>query len=96
MRAVAQRVSSAEVRVDGERVSTMDKGLLAFVGVGREDDARQADELARRLLGGCETAGIDVVGVHRERDVDDAEGQKFPEAIGVRTHPGDQAAGLLA
>ena len=50
MRAVAQRVSSAEVRVDGERVSTMDKGLLAFVGVGREDDARQADELARRLV----------------------------------------------
>ena len=50
MRAVAQRVSSAEVRVDGERVSAMDKGLLAFVGVGREDDARQADELARRLV----------------------------------------------
>ena len=50
MRAVAQRVSSAEVRVDGERVSTMDEGLLAFVGVGREDDARQADELARRLV----------------------------------------------
>jgi len=50
VRAVAQRVSSAEVRVDGERVSAMDKGLLAFVGVGREDDARQADELARRLV----------------------------------------------
>ncbi|MBW2286483.1 MAG: D-tyrosyl-tRNA(Tyr) deacylase [Deltaproteobacteria bacterium] len=50
MRAVAQRVSSAEVRVDGERISEMGEGLLAFVGVGREDDARQADELARRLV----------------------------------------------
>ncbi len=50
MRAVAQRVSSAEVRVDGERISGMGEGLLAFVGVGRADDARQADELARRLV----------------------------------------------
>jgi D-tyrosyl-tRNA(Tyr) deacylase len=50
VRAVAQRVSSAEVRVDGERVSMMDTGLLAFVGVGREDGAQQADELARRLV----------------------------------------------
>ena len=50
MRAVAQRVSSAEVRVDAERVSAMGEGLLAFVGVGHDDSARQADELARRLV----------------------------------------------
>lgn len=50
MRAVAQRVSSAEVRVDGELVSEIGEGLLAFVGVGHDDGVRQADELARRLV----------------------------------------------
>ena len=51
MRAVAQRVSRAEIRVAGERVARMDAGLLALVGVGREDDAAAARELARRLVG---------------------------------------------
>jgi D-tyrosyl-tRNA(Tyr) deacylase len=50
MRAVAQRVSSAEVRVDDERVSQMGAGLLVFVGVGRDDATAQAQELARRLV----------------------------------------------
>jgi D-tyrosyl-tRNA(Tyr) deacylase len=50
MRAVVQRVSSAEVRVDAERVSAMAEGLLAFVGVGHDDGIQQADELARRLV----------------------------------------------
>jgi len=50
MRAVAQRVASAEVRVDDERVSAMGAGLLAFVGVGHGDGIQQADELARRLV----------------------------------------------
>jgi len=50
MRAVVQRVSSADVSVAGERVSHMGEGLLAFVGVGRRDDLTQADEMARRLV----------------------------------------------
>jgi D-tyrosyl-tRNA(Tyr) deacylase len=50
MRAVVQRVSSAEVRVEGERVSRMGEGLLAFVGVGLRDGPEQADEMARRLV----------------------------------------------
>jgi D-tyrosyl-tRNA(Tyr) deacylase len=50
MRAVVQRVSSAEVSVAGERVSCMGEGLLAFVGVGRRDGRDQADEMARRLV----------------------------------------------
>jgi D-tyrosyl-tRNA(Tyr) deacylase len=50
MRAVVQRVSSAEVSVEGERVSRMGEGLLAFVGAGRRDGLDQADEMARRLV----------------------------------------------
>ena len=51
MRAVAQRVSAAEIRVGPERVGRMGPGLLALVGVGREDDVSAARELARRLVG---------------------------------------------
>ena len=51
MRAVVQRVTSARIRVGGEEVAAMEKGLLALVGVGRSDDAAGAEELARRLVG---------------------------------------------
>lgn len=51
MRAVAQRVRRAEIAVEGERVAAMGEGLLALVGVGREDDAAAARELARKLAG---------------------------------------------
>ena len=50
MRAVAQRVSSAEVRVGDEVVCAMGEGLLALVGVGRDDTANQSGELAKRLV----------------------------------------------
>ena len=50
MRAVVQRVLSAEVRVAGDRVAEMDAGLLALVGVGRGDDEAAAHELARKLV----------------------------------------------
>jgi D-tyrosyl-tRNA(Tyr) deacylase len=51
VRAVAQRVSRACVRVDAETVAEMGAGLLALVGVARVDDERAAAELARRLVG---------------------------------------------
>ncbi len=50
MRAVAQRVRSACVRVGGETVARMGPGLLALVGVGRHDAAAAASELAHRLV----------------------------------------------
>ncbi len=50
MRAVVQRVSSARVRVGDELVGEMGAGLLALVGVGREDRAPVAAELARKLV----------------------------------------------
>jgi D-tyrosyl-tRNA(Tyr) deacylase len=49
MRAVVQRVREARVEVDGETVAEMKRGLLALVGVGREDDQAAAEELAGKL-----------------------------------------------
>ena len=50
MRAVAQRVSRARVRVAGAVVAEMQAGLLALVGVAREDDTSDARTLAEKLV----------------------------------------------
>ncbi|SDC73875.1 D-tyrosyl-tRNA(Tyr) deacylase [Geodermatophilus telluris] len=49
MRAVLSRVSSASVTVDGAVVGEVGRGLLALVGVGRDDDAGRARALARKV-----------------------------------------------
>jgi len=51
VRAVVQRVREAEVTVARESVARMGPGLLALVGVGHEDGPRDAEDLARRLVG---------------------------------------------
>lgn len=45
-----QRVSCASVRVDGEVLARIDRGLLVLVGVERQDDEAAAERLAGRLL----------------------------------------------
>jgi D-tyrosyl-tRNA(Tyr) deacylase len=50
VRAVAQRVSQAAIRVEGVLIAEMGAGLLALVGVAREDGPAQALELAARLV----------------------------------------------
>jgi D-tyrosyl-tRNA(Tyr) deacylase len=45
-----QRVSSAEVRVDGHTIGAIGNGLLAMIGVERDDDVTRADRLLRRVL----------------------------------------------
>lgn len=50
MRAVVQRVEEASVEVDGETVGAMGMGLLALVGVGTDDGAHDAREMARKLV----------------------------------------------
>jgi D-aminoacyl-tRNA deacylase len=50
VRAVVQRVSHAAIRVEGALVAEMGPGLLALVGVAREDGPTQACELAERLV----------------------------------------------
>ncbi len=49
MRALLQRVSRAEVRVDGGVVGSIGPGLLVLLGVGHGDDDQTADSLARRI-----------------------------------------------
>jgi D-tyrosyl-tRNA(Tyr) deacylase len=52
MRAVAQRVSEASVRVDGAVTGAIDgPGLLVLVGVTHDDTAEKARKLAAKLWG---------------------------------------------
>lgn len=46
-----QRVSRADVRVDGETIGEIGRGLLVLIAVHREDTERDIDRLAERLLG---------------------------------------------
>lgn len=46
-----QRVSRAEVRVDGETIGAIGAGLMVLVGVERGDGPAQAERLLERLLG---------------------------------------------
>lgn len=50
MIALIQRVSEASVRVDGEIVARIGAGLLALIGVERDDDEDHAARLAERML----------------------------------------------
>ena len=49
MRALLQRVSRAEVRVEGASVGEIGRGLVVLVGVGPDDDEAVADALARQV-----------------------------------------------
>lgn len=51
MKAVVQRVSSAEVRVDGEIVGAIGTGLLALVAAHRDDTGLSAAKMADRVAG---------------------------------------------
>ena len=46
-----QRVSHAEVRVEGEIVGRVERGLMVLVAVHRDDTERAVARLAERLLG---------------------------------------------
>lgn len=50
MRLVIQRVSKAEVSVGDESVGQINKGVLLFLGVGREDAEADADWLVTRIV----------------------------------------------
>jgi D-aminoacyl-tRNA deacylase len=51
MIALLQRVSEAQVRVGGEEVAAIGRGVLALIGVRRGDDAAAVERLLERLLG---------------------------------------------
>src|SRR5689334_5618946 len=51
MRAVVQRVTRASVKVDGEVVGQIDRGLLVLLAVGQDDSECDADYLADKIAG---------------------------------------------
>jgi D-tyrosyl-tRNA(Tyr) deacylase len=51
MRALLQRVSRAQVRVDGHPVGEIDRGLLVFLGVAPSDDEWVASGMAAKVAG---------------------------------------------
>jgi len=51
MRAVVQRVSRAQVAVDGEVVGEIGEGLLVLLGVGVDDSRADADYLCDKIAG---------------------------------------------
>src|SRR5579862_460590 len=51
MRALVQRVSRAQVTVDGEITGHIGLGLLVLLGVGRDDSEADAAYLAEKIIG---------------------------------------------
>ena len=51
MRAVVQRVTEASVRVEGNVVGKIGRGLLVLVSVGADDTERDAAQLAEKVAG---------------------------------------------
>jgi D-tyrosyl-tRNA(Tyr) deacylase len=50
MRMVCQRVLQAEVKVEGQQVGKIDKGLLVYLSVGKEDTVKDAQFMADKLV----------------------------------------------
>ena len=51
MKACVQRVSRAEVRVAGQVVGRIERGLLVLLGVGHDDTPALARQLAEKIAG---------------------------------------------
>ncbi len=50
MKALIQRVSHANVVVEGETVGAIEQGLLVLLGIDKSDDEASADKLLKKLL----------------------------------------------
>ena len=50
MRILIQRVKNASVTIDRERYSSIDAGLLVFLGIEEADDSSDIDFLAAKLI----------------------------------------------
>lgn len=51
MRAIVQRVKEASVTVDEKKISEISRGLLVFLGVGKEDSKSDLEYLVDKVLG---------------------------------------------
>jgi len=51
VRAVVQRVSSASVDVEGTQCGAVERGVLALIGVARDDTESDAQAIASKIVG---------------------------------------------
>jgi len=51
VRAVVQRVTRASVTVDSEVIGKIEKGLLLFLGIGKDDTEEDVDFLVGKIIG---------------------------------------------
>jgi D-aminoacyl-tRNA deacylase len=49
VRAVVQRIRNGSVAIDGKTVGAIARGLLVYLGIGREDDERDLDYLVEKI-----------------------------------------------
>ena len=50
MKVLIQRVKKASVTIDGKLFSSINKGILALVGIEKGDSEEQAEKLARKVV----------------------------------------------
>ena len=50
MKVLIQRVKEASVTIDGNLYSSVKKGILAFVGIEKNDSEEQVQKLARKIV----------------------------------------------
>ncbi|KAF8517503.1 D-tyrosyl-tRNA deacylase, partial [Hysterangium stoloniferum] len=50
MRAVIQRVASASVSVDGEVISSISRGLVVLLGIGKDDTTIDVEHIVKKIL----------------------------------------------
>jgi len=50
MRVVIQRVKEAQVKVDGQIIGLIARGLLVFLGIARDDNKACADGLIKKIM----------------------------------------------
>ncbi|MCD4818519.1 MAG: D-tyrosyl-tRNA(Tyr) deacylase [Candidatus Cloacimonetes bacterium] len=49
MKIVLQRVNFAELRIDGKLISSIEKGLLVFLGIGKNDSTNEIEWLSNKI-----------------------------------------------
>ena len=50
MKALIQRVKHANVSVDGQEVGAIDEGILAYIGLGHDDNLQIAQRMVDKIL----------------------------------------------
>ena len=51
MRFVIQRVTNADVKVDGQTIGEIGRGFMVLIGVSDEDTKETADRMVKKMLG---------------------------------------------